>query len=107
MELSGEGLSVSNSKGSALIPWNNFLKWAEGKEMVLLYRSYIMFQMLPKRLFASESDLQYLREQLTRNNVPEAGQANKRISVNRLVVYIFLFIAIIAMLYVNIRSMPR
>jgi Flp pilus assembly protein TadB len=107
MELSGEGLSVSNPKGNALIPWNNFLKWTEGKEMVLLYRSSIIFQMLPKRLFASESDMQYLREQLTSNSVPEAGKTNKRISVNRLLVYIFLFIAIIAMLYVNIRSMPR
>ena len=107
MELSEDGLSVSNPKGHALIPWNNFLKWAEGGEMILLYRSYIMFQMLPKRLFARESDLQYLREQLARSNVPQAGQANKRISLNRLLVYIFLFIAILAMIYVNIRSIPK
>jgi hypothetical protein len=67
--------------------------------MILLYRSYIMFQMLPRRLFASESDLQYLREQLARNRVPEAGKAARCISVNRLLVYLFLFIAILAMLY--------
>ena len=103
MELSGECLSVSNPKGRAQIPWNNFLKWAEGREMLLLYRSYVMFQMLPKRLFASASDLQYLREQLNRNSVPQTGQADKPISRNRLLVYIFLFIAILAMIYVNIR----
>jgi hypothetical protein len=107
MELSAEGLSVSNPKGSALIPWNNFLKWAEGREMVLLYRSYIMFQMVPKRLFTRESDLQFLREQLTRNSIPETGKTNKHISRNRLLVYIFLFIAILAMIYVNIEAIPR
>jgi hypothetical protein len=107
MELSNEGLSVSNPKGSAMIPWNNFLKWAEGREMVLLYRSYIMFQMLPKRLFSRESDLQFLREQLTRNSIPETGKTTKRISTKRLLVYIFLFIAILAMIFVNIRSIPR
>jgi Flp pilus assembly protein TadB len=107
MELSNQGLSVSNPKGSALIPWNNFLKWAEGREMVLLYRSYIMFQMLPKRLFARQADLQFLREQLTRNNIPQAGKVDKRISTNRLLVYIFLFIAILAMIFVNISSIPR
>jgi YcxB-like protein len=107
MELSEDGLSVSNPKGSAMIPWNNFLKWAESREMVLLYRSYIMFQMVPKRLFTRESDLQFLREKLTRNNVPETGKMNKRISTNRLLVYIFLFIAILAMIFVNIKSIPR
>jgi Ca2+/Na+ antiporter len=107
MQLSDEGLSVSNPKGRALIPWNNFQKWAEDKDMVLLYRSYIMFQMLPKRLFATESDLQYLRDQLTRNGVPQTGKADKRISLKRLLVYIFLFIAIMVMIYVNIRSIPR
>jgi len=38
---------------------------------------------------------------------PQPRHAAKRISVNRLLVYIFLFIAILAMLYVNIRSVPR
>ena len=107
LELSGEGLAVSNPAGRALTPWNNFVKWAEDREMILLYRSYLAFQMLPKRLFATEGDLQFLREQLTRNSVPQAGKANKKISLNRLLVYIFLFIAILAMIYVNIRSIPR
>ena len=107
MELSDQGLSVSNQKGNALIPWNNFVKWVEGKELILLYRSYIMFQMVPKRLFATESDLQYLREQLARNNVTDAGKTTKRLPLNRLLVYIILFIAIVAMLYLNIRAVPR
>ena len=76
-------------------------------KMILFYRSYSLFQMLPKRRFASASDLQYLGEQLARNLVPQAGKEDKLISVNRLLVYIFLFIAILAMLYVNLRSIPR
>jgi hypothetical protein len=107
MELSDAGLSVIGPQATTLIPWNNFLKWAEGQEMVLLYKSYSVFQMLPKRLFASQNDLQFLHAQLARNSVPQAGKAAKHISTNRLLVYFFLFIALLAMLFVNIRSIPR
>ncbi len=107
MEISEQGLSVSNPKGSALIPWTNFVKWAEGQEMILLYRSYILFQMLPKRLFASESDLQYLREQLRRNNVPQVGKTDKSVPLTRYLIYIILLVAIAVMLYLNIRSGHR
>ncbi len=61
----------------------------------------------PKRLFARASDLEFLREQLTRNRVPQTGKADKHIPTNRLLVYIFLFFALLAMIYVNIRSIPR
>jgi hypothetical protein len=107
MELSEEGLSVRGPQGRALIPWNNFLKWAEDREMILLYSSYSVFQMLPKRLFASLSDLQFLHAQLARNSVPQPAKAGKGKSINRWLVYIFLFIALLAMLFVNIRSIPR
>jgi hypothetical protein len=39
--------------------------------------------------------------------LPQVGQENKRISPNRQLMYIFLFIALRAMLYVNIQSIPR
>ena len=107
MDLSDQGLSITNQNGNALIPWTNYVKWIEGKELILLYRTYIMFQMVPKRLFTTESDLHYLREQLARNNVPDAGRADKRVPISRYLVYIILFIAILAMLYWNIRSVPR
>jgi hypothetical protein len=106
-ELSESGLSVSNPDGNALIPWNDFEKWAEGKEMILLYHSHNTFRMIPKRLFNAESDLQYLREQLTLNNVPDAGKVVKRVPFSRYLVYIILLIAIAAMLYLNLRSAPR
>ena len=103
LELSEQGLSVSNPKGNALIPWTDFKKWTEGKELILLYRSQNTFQMVPKRLFDNESDVQYLREQLTGNAVPNASQTNSKISMNRLWVYMILFIGILVMLYLNLR----
>jgi hypothetical protein len=103
MELSDQGMSITNLKGSALIPWTDYVKWLEGKELILLYRSYIMFQMIPKRLFATENDLQYLREQLARNNVPDAGKADKRVPVAQYIVYIILVIAILVVLYWNLK----
>jgi hypothetical protein len=103
MELSDQGLSITNMKGSALIPWTGYVKWLEGKEVILLYRSYILFQMLPRRLFNTESDLQYLREQLAQNNVPDARKAVKRVPFTQTLVYIALFIAILVLLYINIK----
>ena len=106
-ELSEVGLSVSNPQGSTLIPWNDFKKWAEGQELILLYRSHNTFQMIPKRLFSVENNLQYLREQLALNKVPEAGKATKSVPFTRYMIYIILLAAIAAMLYLNLRSVPR
>jgi len=107
LELSESGLSVGNPDGNPLIPWNEFEKWAEGKEIILLYHSHNTFRMLPKRLFSGEKDLQYLHEQLTINNVPDAGKVVKRVPFSRYLVYVILLIAIAAMLYLNLRSVPR
>ena len=106
-ELSESGLSVGNPDGNALIPWVDFKKWAEGKEMILLYHSHNAFRMIPKRLFSAESDLQYLREQLTQNKIPDAGEATKSVHLTRYLIYIILLVAIAAMLYLNLRSVPR
>ena len=106
-ELSESGLSVGNPDGNALIPWVDFKKWAEGKEMILLYHSNNVFRMIPKRLLSAESDLQYLREQLTQNKIPDAGEANKSVPLTRYLIYIILLVAIAAMLYLNLMSVPR
>jgi hypothetical protein len=63
--------------------------------------------MIPKRLFNAESDLQYLREQLALNKVPDAGKTIKSVPFTRYLIYIILLIAIAAMLYLNLRSVPR
>lgn len=107
LELSEQGLSVSTPNGNALIAWTDFKKWVESKELILLYRSQNKFQMLPKRLFNTQGEIQYLREQLGNNQVPDASQPNSKISMNRLWVYIILFVAILAMLYLNLQSASR
>ena len=49
--------------------------------MILYYRSYIIFQMLLKRLFVRASGLQFLCEDLSRNS---SRRSAKRISASRL-----------------------
>ena len=107
LELSGQGLSVSNPQGNALIAWTDFKKWAEGKELILLYRSQNTFQMVPKRLFDGEGRLQYLREQMIVNHVPDAGKGNKRSFIAQNWLYIAIIITIMVMLFLNIRQVPR
>lgn len=46
--------------------WPGFVRWHEGKETLLLYFSKAAAQMVPKRFFASESDLDATRELLRR-----------------------------------------
>jgi hypothetical protein len=99
-ELSDQGMSISNPRGNALVAWGTFVKWVEGKDTLLLYRSHNTFQMVPKRLFGSQDDLQYLRNQLARNEVPESRKTNKRVP---LIWYIILFAVIITLLYLNLK----
>jgi hypothetical protein len=99
MEISDQGFSISNSYGQSLIPWKDFVKWKEGQELFLLYRSDVMFTMIPKRLISTENDLQTLREQLARNNVPDARKADKRLRITSFVIYFLLVIAIAAIVY--------
>jgi hypothetical protein len=103
MGLSDDGLSITNPKGSALIPWTGYVKWLEGQDVILLYRSHIMFQMVPKRMFNNENDLQSLRDQLVRNNVPDAGRADKRVPYKQYILYTALFVAILVLLYLNLK----
>ena len=107
MDLSQEGLSIRNPRGEAQLEWGKYIKWVEDRNMLLLYRSYMVFQMLPKRLFAKPVDLQFFRDQLERNRVPDAGKLNKKLPRNRLVLYAILVVAIIVMLVLNITGMPR
>jgi hypothetical protein len=107
MEISEQGFHIISQYGNELIPWSDLAKWSEGKDQVLLYRSDVIFHMIPKHLLAGEGDLQFLLGQLTRNNVPDARKDQKRKLLIRYSIYIVLFIAIVIMVYMNLRSVPR
>lgn len=70
LELTEEEFIFKNQFGAGHLPWSHFVRWKENQDMLLLYRSDVMFNMLPKRLFRTPAELDYLRERLRQNNVP-------------------------------------
>jgi hypothetical protein len=68
MTLTDQEFSMRNEFGESHLPWDSFVKWKEDKEMLLLYRSDVMFQMLPKRLLHSDGELGYVLSRLRQTN---------------------------------------
>ena len=68
MTLTDQEFSMRNEFGASHLPWDSFVKWKEDKEMLLLYRSDVMFQMLPKRLLHSDGELGYVLSRLRQTN---------------------------------------
>lgn len=58
------GLAASNEYAQGSKPWADFLKWKEGKHVFLLYLSDGMYQIVPKRFFSSDSDMDEFRRLL-------------------------------------------
>ncbi|HEY0231396.1 MAG TPA: YcxB family protein, partial [Dokdonella sp.] len=53
-----DGLAWASVNGSGRTPWADYLKWRQNERLYLLYHSDLMFQMLPKRAFASAAQQQ-------------------------------------------------
>lgn len=60
-----EGLSVRGQRVQGVTPWRDYLKKKENAQLVLLYHSDVLFQMLPRRQFTAEQ-WQSLRSHLDR-----------------------------------------
>jgi hypothetical protein len=102
IELSEEGFAVQHRYGGSRIPWKDFTKWKEDQEMILLYRSDLSFNFLPKRCLAGGDQLQYLRDQLVQNKVPDAASLRSRNWLWPAVAFLLLFIAICAIVYFSL-----
>ncbi|MDQ1835457.1 YcxB family protein [Massilia scottii] len=67
------GLEVKTEGVVGVKPWTDYLKWKEGKSVLLLYISEDMFQIFPKHFFPSDDDLvmfkDLLREKIARHEV--------------------------------------
>lgn len=59
--VSQAGLVFENEHVVGTYPWSDFVKWKEGKSVILLYMSDNMCHVLPKRFFSSEQELQEFR----------------------------------------------
>ncbi len=70
MEITDTTFSCQNEFGTTQVPWNIFTKWKENAELFLLYRSDVLFHMLPKRLLQGEDDIRYVRAKLEDNKIP-------------------------------------
>jgi hypothetical protein len=104
MELTDEAYSIKNDYGSGRIPWKDFAKWKENDRMILLYRSENMFNMVPRRLLADDSQAQYVLDRLQQNGVKEASKVKNPITqITRWVLYGALVVVIILAIYLNLR----
>jgi hypothetical protein len=104
MTLAEMGYAITNSYGSAVIPWKDYAKWKADDKIILLYRSDNMFNMVPKRLLNGEGDTQFIMEQLKANNVKEASQVRNPIMTTARLLLWFLVVAIIVVLiYLTVR----
>lgn len=63
---SDEGLSFKSADVEGMKAWSDYLKWKEGKSVFLLYVSDNLYQLVPKRFFATEADIENFRDTLTR-----------------------------------------
>ena len=108
MELNDDGYNISNSYGSGHIPWKDFVRWKADSKMILLYRTNTMFNMVPKRLLHGETEAQYILDTLRQNDVPMAGKSQSLIeNILWRLVAVLLLLAVIALVYMNIRNMPH
>lgn len=64
-------LRVETEGAAGEKPWPDYLKWKEGKSVLLLYFSDDMYQIIPKHFFASDDDLvkftDLLRDKIARH----------------------------------------
>ena len=69
---SDDGLTVSSKYGESRLPWDHLMKWRADSQLLLLYHTRSHFFIIPKRAFASESEVGRLLDTLTRNGVQSA-----------------------------------
>lgn len=93
IELTDKGFSLENEYGASRMPWNTFVKWKEDRDMLLLYRSDVIFTMLPKRFLENAGELQYIHEKIQENNLPDASKV--RNSLIKIIVVALTVLAVI------------
>jgi hypothetical protein len=72
-EFTEAGMHTSNELGNSTRPWTYFTKWKENKELIMIYHSDVLFNIVPKRFFAEAQQIETLKSFLEKNKVPKAG----------------------------------
>lgn len=97
IEADEESLHFSNELSSSRLPWNYFVKWKMNDKILLLYRTDIMFNMIPMRLFNNKTDLELILGKLERNQIKKARR-NWWIPI---IIYIVLFVVIVSIVVLS------
>ena len=71
MVVTSAGIASRSEQGNSMKPWSDYLKWKEGKSVFLLYLSDQMFQMVPKRFFAAQEDIDAFRSVVRQSIGPD------------------------------------
>ena len=65
IEASSEAFCSFNETGTIAMPWSHFVKWKESGKLFLLYHSDVLFNLVPKRFFQSDAQLNEFRSYLS------------------------------------------
>ncbi len=95
VEISDSELRLASPVGHSNYPWNYFRKWDADDNVIVLYITDTAPVILPRRTIGAPEAVQFLKDKLTQNQVPYAG-ARKRVSVQAIIVYVLLIIAVLA-----------
>ncbi len=66
------GLDSTNANTTTHLPWTYIIRWKEGPALFVLYQSDLVFNLVPKRLFAHAADVDAFRA-LVRRHVGAAA----------------------------------
>ena len=64
IEFSENEISISNEFGYSTKPWKNFIDWKEDRELLIVYHSYNLYNILPKRIFTSTQQIETIKSYL-------------------------------------------
>ncbi len=95
---SEQALSISSKLGSAEIPWDSFYRSIVSKDIVMLYQSAYVFQVIPKEFFQAETDWTEFQ-----NCVRSKVKPRK----NRLMFALVIWIILVAIVLIILRFIPN
>ncbi len=68
-----DGVATTSASATGLMPWSDYRKWLEGKNLFLLYHSNRLYQLVPKRAFVDQEGVTRFREELRRRIAVRPG----------------------------------
>ena len=66
LEWDDRGITFRSAAAHSTIAWEDYVKWKENDRLLLVYLADRLFQIIPKRVFASSADEQDFRRHLPR-----------------------------------------